>query len=107
MVADIFKTYGLGGTVRLIIDTVITRIRFPKARIVRRPNYIRGKRSINFGRNLTTGVGIRIDAFLQNNTQKQKNREQQVPNDQGKIPVENDDFPKWRFVVDDFPDFFR
>ncbi|MNP22396.1 putative acetyltransferase [compost metagenome] len=40
-----------------------TRLFYPHARIIRRPFYLRGRRYVQFGRRLTTGVGTRVDAF--------------------------------------------
>lgn len=56
--------YGLAGWFRLLADVVHTRLLVSgSARIIRRPVYIRGKRFIRFGKRLTTGVGLRLDAF--------------------------------------------
>jgi len=55
--------YGVLGSLRLLLDWVHTRLLFPGSRLVRRPIYIRGRLHILFGRGLTTGVGLRIDAF--------------------------------------------
>jgi lipopolysaccharide O-acetyltransferase len=55
--------YSLFGQARLFADFIYTRIRFPSARLVRRPIYIRGRNYIRLGRGLTTGIGNRIDAF--------------------------------------------
>lgn len=67
---DIIKRYGLGGSIRLLTDIIKTKIFFPSARIVRRPYYIRGKRNVDFGQNLTTGVGLRVDVFSEDNKKK-------------------------------------
>lgn len=55
--------YGMWGLLRLALDLLHTIIFFPRTRLVRRPAYIRGKSFIKLGRNLTTGVGLRLDAF--------------------------------------------
>ncbi|WP_017494976.1 DapH/DapD/GlmU-related protein [Flavobacterium sp. WG21] len=55
------KTYGFLGFFRLIRDKIFTILFFPKARIVRLPVYIRGKSGIIGGKNLTTGINLRID----------------------------------------------
>ncbi len=65
---ELFRTYGLRGTVRFFGDWLQTKIIFRRVRIIRRPYYIRGKRGIDFGNNLTVGVGIRIDVFLKDGT---------------------------------------
>lgn len=48
--------------VRLVVDLLCTRLMFPKARLIRRPFYIRGARGIVFGRGFTSGPGLRMDA---------------------------------------------
>lgn len=44
------------------ISLLYTRIAFPKARLVRLPVYIRGKKGISYRAGLTTGHGCRIDS---------------------------------------------
>lgn len=58
----LFRTYGVWGLCRLATDVVVTRIMFRRARIVRRPFYIRGTGSIQLGKGFTSGPGLRIDA---------------------------------------------
>lgn len=53
--------YGLFGFFRLLRDKIFTILFFPKARIVRFPVYIRGKKGIVGGVRLTTGINLRID----------------------------------------------
>lgn len=55
--------YGVTGLVRLVFDWLWTKAFFPRARLLRRPYYMRGRRHIHIGRNFTTGVGLRLDAF--------------------------------------------
>jgi lipopolysaccharide O-acetyltransferase len=62
-VFSFFIRYGLIGTVRLIRDLLITKILFKNARLIRYPFYIRGRTKILIGRNFTSGVGLRVDAF--------------------------------------------
>jgi lipopolysaccharide O-acetyltransferase len=59
----ILRSYGVLGALRLARDIVLTRLTFPAARIVRRPLYVRGRHLIRVGEGLTTGVGLRLDAF--------------------------------------------
>lgn len=61
-----FKRYSFFGFCSLILDVVLTRMLFPNARIIRRPYYIRGRKHITLGNGLTTGIGLRIDAFPSN-----------------------------------------
>ena len=60
---DKFTQYGLLGFLKLSYDVIRTKLFYSNSRIIRSPFYIRGKRNINLGRGLTTGVGSRIDAF--------------------------------------------
>lgn len=56
--------YGWLGLVRLARDYLYTKLFFSaQVRLVRLPAYIRGQTYIDFGISLTTGVGVRLDAF--------------------------------------------
>jgi len=59
----LYARYGFFGFLRLAIDTMVTKFNFSRARIIRRPFYIRGQENIDLGNNFTAGVGLRIDAF--------------------------------------------
>jgi acetyltransferase-like isoleucine patch superfamily enzyme len=59
----IVDNYSFFGLIKLGIDIVKTKLFYSKSRLIRGPFYIRGKKFVNFGTNLTTGVGCRIDAF--------------------------------------------
>jgi acetyltransferase-like isoleucine patch superfamily enzyme len=63
MVGEWFASYGGRGVCSLMLDTAMTRVLFPGARLVRRPIYIRGRRWIDFGPRFSTGRCLRIDAF--------------------------------------------
>ena len=52
---------------KLGINLIKTKIFFPKARLIRFPFDIRGKKYIKYGRNFTTGAGCRIEAYNFNN----------------------------------------
>ena len=58
-----YETYGLLGMVKMFYYLVLTKILFPRARLIRFPIDVRGKRFIDFGDNLTTGTGCRIEAI--------------------------------------------
>jgi len=62
-IAALLARYGVIGLIRLAIDWLWTKAVAPQARLLRRPFYIRGMRHIRIGRNFTTGVGLRLDAF--------------------------------------------
>jgi len=55
--------YGILGIFKLCLSYAYTKLFFKSARLVRLPIDIRNRPSIDFGKNLTTGVGCRIEAF--------------------------------------------
>jgi len=57
------SNYGVFQLVRLVFHLILTKVFFNSSRLIRLPIYIRGKRYIDFGKGLTTGVGLRLDAF--------------------------------------------
>jgi len=57
------RRYGFLGSVRLLRDIVLTKCISRKMRLIRYPYYLRGVSAIEFGKNFTSGVGLRIDAF--------------------------------------------
>lgn len=59
----IFEVYGIWGVMNMIVNLIRTKILFSNVRIIRFPIEIRGKKHIDFGVNLTTGVGCRIEAY--------------------------------------------
>lgn len=64
LVLHFFKVYGFFGFFNLILDFCNTKLRFRRARLIRRPSYIRGAKYIDFNENFTSGVGLRIDCFF-------------------------------------------
>ncbi len=56
--------------VELIYFFIRTKILFRSARLIRFPIDIRGKKSIDWGKNLTTGKYCRIEAFAMGETRK-------------------------------------
>lgn len=69
-IGELYYTYGFNGLLKLLFDKLNTIIFFNSSRIIRRPISIRGKRNINFGNNLTTGIGCRIEAFTSEKKKK-------------------------------------
>ncbi|HAV5535575.1 lipopolysaccharide biosynthesis protein [Acinetobacter baumannii] len=57
------STYGLIGSFKVLYFFLKTKIFFSNARLVRFPIDIRNKKNIDFGVNLTTGFGCRIECF--------------------------------------------
>lgn len=57
------STYGIWGALKILYFFLKTKLFFPKARLVRFPIDVRNKKKIDFGENLTTGVGCRIESF--------------------------------------------
>ena len=58
-----FETYGFLGLIRMFYNLVLTKVFFHRVRLIRFPIEIRGKKFIEFGENLTTGTGCRIEAI--------------------------------------------
>lgn len=58
-----FDQYGFGGLMKLAICYFFTRIFYPTSRLIRLPIDIRGKKFIDFGQSLTTGIGCRLEAY--------------------------------------------
>jgi acetyltransferase-like isoleucine patch superfamily enzyme len=58
--------YGLAGALKLTLALIYTKIFFRKARLIRLPFDIRNRRYISIGKNLTTGVGCRLEACPSN-----------------------------------------
>lgn len=57
------KKYGLWGAFYLFFCLIRTRLLFSKARLIRFPIDIRGKRHISIGAAFTTGVNCRLEAL--------------------------------------------
>lgn len=57
------NSYSFADKVCLILWLIRTKIIAPKARLFRFPMILRGRKYIDFGENLTTGVGCRFDSF--------------------------------------------
>lgn len=62
-----YKRYGFWGFMSLVFDKIYTLIYYPHTRLLRRPIYIRGKKSIILGRRFTSGINLRLDAFPKSN----------------------------------------
>ena len=58
-----YDWYGLYGFINLIFYKIYTLLFFGKSRLIRYPITVRGKKNIDFGNNLTTGVGCRFEAY--------------------------------------------
>ena len=65
-----YYQYGFLGLLKLIVDLFKTKLLFNKSRLIRFPIIIRGRRYIDFGSKLTTGVGCRIEAHENQNSKK-------------------------------------
>jgi lipopolysaccharide O-acetyltransferase len=59
----LFKSFNLFAFIRLSIDLFISKIFFPKARILRRPFFIRNEGSFSFEKGFSTGPGLVIEVF--------------------------------------------
>ena len=54
--------YSFSNFIGTAFSLLITKIAYPKARLVRRPIYIRGRKGIKYDEGLTTGHSCRFDA---------------------------------------------
>lgn len=57
----IINYYSFTEFISNLIAYILTIIFYPKARLIRRPCYIRGKKSLSYGKNLTLGHACRLD----------------------------------------------
>ncbi|MCP4650713.1 MAG: acetyltransferase [PVC group bacterium] len=57
------KRYGCFGLLKLSITLIRSKLLYPKARLIRFPIDIRGRKYINYGKGFTTGRGCRIEAY--------------------------------------------
>lgn len=64
------ELYGFLGILRLFFYLIFTKIFFKKARLVRFPLDLRGRKKIDLGQNLTTGRNCRIEAYNLKNKDK-------------------------------------
>lgn len=55
--------YGFIGAIRLIVNLICTWLLYRPARLIRLPTYIRSTKKLVFGRNFTSGIGLRIDVL--------------------------------------------
>lgn len=62
---EIRNTYSISQLFSLVWAVIKTRMICKKGRMIRTPIIIRGKKFIDFGEKLTTGVGCRFDAYSQ------------------------------------------
>jgi lipopolysaccharide O-acetyltransferase len=63
IIQKIKNHYSIIDYIRLFVALTKTKVYYPKQRIIRFPFILRGKRMIDLGSSLTTGVGCRLEAF--------------------------------------------
>lgn len=57
------ERYGFIGFVKLVLSYIHTKLFYRKSRLIRLPFDVRNKSNIDFGDQLTTGIGCRIETF--------------------------------------------
>ena len=62
----LYGSMGVLALLRLSLDFLYSKIFFPKARIVRRPHYIRNEGKLDIGKGFSSGPGLIIDIFGKN-----------------------------------------
>lgn len=55
--------YSFSEVIKNIVSLITTKIFFPRARLIRNPIYVRGKRFLHYGVGFTTGYRCRIEIF--------------------------------------------
>ncbi len=60
---NILTRYGYLGALELLFCLMRTKLLYPKARLIRFPFDIRGRKFIEYGKGFTTGRGCRIEAY--------------------------------------------
>jgi lipopolysaccharide O-acetyltransferase len=63
MIKKMIKQYGYLGSLKLSVSLIRSKLFYPKARLIRFPFDMRGKKFINYGKGFTTGRGCRIEAY--------------------------------------------
>lgn len=58
---DLKNRYSLFEVIGLGISFVLTKVFYPKAKLISYPIYMRGKKSLEYGTNLSIGYGCRFD----------------------------------------------
>jgi lipopolysaccharide O-acetyltransferase len=57
------KRYGVYGSVRLILDIIVSKIMFSNGALIRRPFYIRNQGQLDIGVGFLTGPGVIVDVI--------------------------------------------
>ena len=58
--------YDFIGKIRIVYSLILTKLFYKKARLIRQPFDIRGKKYVEIGEKFTTGVGCRLEAYPNN-----------------------------------------
>lgn len=64
IIETVCNKYSVWDIIKLMYFLVITKLIYPRQRIIRQPFTLRGGKMIDWGKKLTTGVGCRIEAFI-------------------------------------------
>lgn len=64
----LISTYGILGIIQLFYFSIRTKLLFSKARLIRFPIRIRGKKFITVGAGFTTGFNCRLDAYSEDSS---------------------------------------
>lgn len=69
---SISNQYSIIYKLNLSVSLIRTKIFYPSQRLIRFPFYVRGKNMIDFGKELTTGQGCRLEAFIADGNKSKK-----------------------------------
>lgn len=64
IISELSNEYSFVDKIRLGIFFIRTKLFYPGQRLIRFPFNLRGKKMVELGKGLTTGIGCRIEAFI-------------------------------------------
>ncbi len=59
----LIRKYGFGGSLRMFVCLIYTKLNYPQAKIIRLPFDMRNKRNVRIGKNFIAGRSCRIEAY--------------------------------------------
>lgn len=69
-IINLLKSYGVYGFIRLIYNLALSKLLYPKARILRQPFYIRNEGILDMDKGFSSNPGLNIDIYGRNSILK-------------------------------------
>lgn len=66
------NNYSIGELIQTTVSFIYTKLFYKKARLIRIPTFIRGKKNLSYGVGLTTGYNCRLEMFNMNSENTKK-----------------------------------